>query len=121
MTAKVRHRHLLKKKEIAQVIGQLERSFPVGTQAKQLETAEIDGQEVLLQKGRVFAFKKDGTYIPSLRALLDSPPNKSYVTVDMGAVRFVANGADIMSPGIIEADPAIQPKDLVWIRAVYAA
>ena len=37
------------------------------------------------------------------------------VVVDMGAVRFVTNGADIMSPGIVEADDTIVPGDLVVI------
>jgi PUA domain protein len=38
------------------------------------------------------------------------------VTVDMGAVPHVANGADVMAPGITEADPAIRAGDLVWVR-----
>ena len=33
----------------------------------------------------------------------------------MGAVGFVTNGADVMSPGIVDADPQIQPGDLIWI------
>ena len=38
-----------------------------------------------------------------------------YVVVDMGAVKFVAKGADVMSPGITEADPNVQEGDLVII------
>jgi PUA domain protein len=34
----------------------------------------------------------------------------------MGAVKFVYNGADIMAPGIVEADSGIKVGDLVWIR-----
>lgn len=33
----------------------------------------------------------------------------------MGAIRFVANGADIMSPGIVDADNNIEEGDQVWI------
>ena len=37
------------------------------------------------------------------------------VVVDMGAVRFVTKGADIMSPGIVDADESIVPDDIVII------
>jgi len=30
------------------------------------------------------------------------------VVVDPGAVKFIINGADVMGPGIIEADPDIR-------------
>ena len=36
----------------------------------------------------------------------------------MGAVEFVYNGADIMAPGIVEADKNISEGDLVWVREV---
>ena len=36
--------------------------------------------------------------------------------VDAGAVRFVVNGADIMCPGIVRADPEIKEGDLVIIK-----
>ena len=33
----------------------------------------------------------------------------------MGAVKFVTNGADIMAPGIVDADDTIAVDDSVWI------
>jgi len=36
--------------------------------------------------------------------------------VDMGAVPYVTNGADVMGPGIVEVDPDIKEGDMVWIR-----
>ncbi|MBP5203169.1 MAG: RNA-binding protein, partial [Candidatus Methanomethylophilaceae archaeon] len=33
-------------------------------------------------------------------------------------VPFVTNGADVMGPGILEADPSVAEGDLVWIRDV---
>jgi PUA domain protein len=35
--------------------------------------------------------------------------------VDPGAVKFIINGADTMSPGIVDADPTINEGDLVII------
>jgi len=33
----------------------------------------------------------------------------------MGAVGFIIKGADVMAPGIIDADNTIQKDDVVWI------
>lgn len=52
----------------------------------------------------------------SVRGLLARPASKRFVTVDMGAVPFIYNGADVMAPGVVDADPLIQPGDLVWVR-----
>lgn len=37
------------------------------------------------------------------------------MVVDAGAVPFIANGADVMGPGIVYADPDIMAGDLVVI------
>jgi PUA domain protein len=46
---------------------------------------------------------------------IEFTPIKRRVIVDAGAVRFVVNGADIMKPGIVYADPEIVAGDLVVI------
>ncbi|MFC7136281.1 RNA-binding protein [Halobaculum litoreum] len=43
------------------------------------------------------------------------PPERGVVTVDAGAVSFVSDGADVMRPGIVEADDGIREGDLVAI------
>jgi PUA domain protein len=57
-----------------------------------------------------------GEVFLTVRGLLKYHATKRYVTVDMGAVRFVCNGADVMTPGIIGFDASIKEGDLVWIR-----
>ena len=52
----------------------------------------------------------------AVRGILKYGASRRFVTVDMGAVRFVTNGADVMGPGITDADPAIKTGDLVWVR-----
>jgi len=37
------------------------------------------------------------------------------VTVDAGAISFVSDGADVMRPGIVEADTGITEDDLVVV------
>ncbi|WP_135365371.1 RNA-binding protein [Halosimplex halophilum] len=44
------------------------------------------------------------------------PPQRNVVTVDAGAVSFVSDGADVMRPGITEADDSIDAGDLVAIN-----
>jgi PUA domain protein len=34
----------------------------------------------------------------------------------MGAVKFVYNGADVMAPGVVDADASISQGDLAWVR-----
>jgi PUA domain protein len=34
----------------------------------------------------------------------------------MGAVKFVYNGADVMAPGVVDADSSISQGDLAWVR-----
>ena len=58
---------------------------------------------------------KDKPFL-TVRGLQKYKPERRYVTVDMGAVRFVTHGADVMGPGITEADDSISVGDLVWIR-----
>jgi PUA domain protein len=42
-------------------------------------------------------------------------PTTGIVTVDAGAISFVSDGADVMRPGIVEADPEIAEGDLVTV------
>ncbi len=84
-----------------------------------VETATAGDYELLLVDGHAHAVvdgPETDTPTPTLRALMDHRPEIHGVTVDMGAVPHLRNGADVMSPGITEADPGIEPGDLVWVK-----
>ncbi|WP_136687547.1 RNA-binding protein [Halorhabdus amylolytica] len=51
----------------------------------------------------------------TVRGANEHPPAKNVVTVDAGAISFVSDGADVMRPGIVEADASIAAGDLVVI------
>lgn len=68
----------------------------------------------LCVNGNVAFFWLHGELMPSLKLLLQNNFLK-IITVDMGAVKFVANGADIMRPGITTADPTIAKNDIVVV------
>lgn len=59
-------------------------------------------------------FFHDEKPVPLLKFLMKKPILKK-ITVDMGAVKFVCNGADIMRPGITEVDENIQENEFVVI------
>ena len=51
----------------------------------------------------------------TVRGANEYEPQTGVVTVDAGAVSFVSDGADVMRPGIVEADAAIREGDLVVV------
>jgi len=72
---------------------------------------------VILYEDKPFFLLKDEMAIPSLKMFLDKDVRKlpNSVTVDMGAIPFVTNGADIMRPGIVDADKNILEGSFVVI------
>lgn len=61
-----------------------------------------------------FLFYVEETPIPTLKFLLKKLVLK-LVTVDMGAVRAVSSGADVMRPGIVSFDESIKEGDVVAV------
>jgi PUA domain protein len=51
----------------------------------------------------------------TVRGANASDPERGVVTVDAGAVSFVSDGADVMRPGIVEADTEVGEDDLVVV------
>lgn len=114
----LRKRRRLKRKEIAVHTESLESDLGIrlldGDDA--VDEAQVGGRTVVLVDGVIVAISLGDRAFPTVRGLLRARPARRHVTVDMGAVPHVCNGADVMAPGIVEADPAIRPGDFVWIR-----
>ncbi len=117
---RIRKRHRLREKEI-KVLDEELRSrlgvsvFVPGEAVDRAESTEFD---VLFIDNQVQGIIYQGKAFLTVRGLLKHAPSKAYVVVDMGAVPFVTKGADVMGPGIVDADPAVVPGDLVWIKDV---
>ncbi|MBI4144879.1 RNA-binding protein [Candidatus Woesearchaeota archaeon] len=77
------------------------------------DSVEDAGKRWLVNNQSAF-IEIDGTLIPHLRFLLTKPLLKQ-VVVDMGAVKFVTSGADIMRPGIKEFAAGIMKDELVVV------
>lgn len=118
---RLRNRHRLRQKEIRALAEKLEQSLgaKVFDETTTVDMAEGPGYHVVYVEGKIIALVfEDGTPFLTVRGFLRYEATKRFVTVDMGAVKFVANGADVMGPGIVDADAGIAEGDLVWIRDV---
>ena len=115
---RLRHRHRLRRKEVAQLVSDIERIHGCSTfdSDEALEIAEAGQYRLLISKGKAFGIFLGDELFLSIRGLLEHQASKRYVTVDMGAVKFIANGADVMAPGVVDADPSIQEGQGVWVR-----
>lgn len=70
-------------------------------------------KHVTLNKEAIIFFHEHEP-VPLLKFLMKKPILKK-ITVDMGAVKFVCNGADIMRPGITKIDEDIKENEYVMI------
>ncbi|MGI0148155.1 MAG: PUA domain-containing protein [Thermoplasmata archaeon] len=118
MALKIRRRARHRQKEAADVIRRLAEEFGMVVPLDDipLDEAEAGPFRLLLRGNEAIALFSDGGIVPTVRGLLAFPATRRWVTVDMGAVRFIYNGADVMAPGIVDADPAIRAGDVVWVR-----
>lgn len=117
---RLRKRHRLRQKEIAAISSSLESALGTKTFTEQdvVDMAEGPEYDVVFVNGRILAFAPGGVPFLTVRGLLRYKATKRFVTVDMGAVKFVYNGADVMGPGVVACDEAISEGDLVWVRDV---
>ncbi|MBI4980088.1 DUF1947 domain-containing protein [Candidatus Woesearchaeota archaeon] len=69
---------------------------------------------ILLNKQSAFFYLSE-RLIPHLKLLQARPELLKKIVVDMGAVKFMVSGADVMRPGIVEIEVGINKEDLVVI------
>lgn len=79
----------------------------------QVELIEDKYKIILINKKPAFFYYQDQP-APMLKFLQENDVLKK-ITVDMGAVKFVINGADIMRPGIIEIEAGVSREDFVAV------
>jgi PUA domain protein len=116
MSLKLKNRHRLKKKEIKNLQQQIKEAFNLDIElGSSVDVGEIDGTSLVLIDDIPCFTYFNKTVIFTLQGIYKYKPSRKYVTVDMGAIKFVTNGADVMAPGIIDADVSISEDDQVWI------
>ena len=92
--------NLISKSETAEVLKKISSQWKIDLpKIKNLKLHEVEDDIIIVKGEGLTAIKKDDTYLPFLSetAILEKFP---YVMVDMGAVKFMCNGANVMRPGI---------------------
>ncbi|MXR50187.1 RNA-binding protein [Halovenus sp. WSH3] len=117
----VKSRHHLRSDEIGAIQEAIESKLGVTVDADSFEKVEFDDSEwnVVLVDGEplvLYVGDDDREPFLTVRGANEYPPTKRIVTVDAGAIQFVSDGADVMRPGIVEADEVIAEGDLVVIN-----
>lgn len=76
--------------------------------------ADINQQLYVMKDDLICFFYLEGKLVPTLKLLLQRQFLKQ-VVVDMGAVKFVSSGADVMRPGIVELDHTIKKDEFAAV------
>ena len=116
----IRKRKRMREKEIKALSKDLRDLFevPVFDERDPVDIAESSDYNVIFVGQDILGLIYEGKPFLTIRGLLKYRPERRSVTVDMGAVPFVTNGADVMGPGITDADDNIAEGDLVWIKDI---
>ncbi len=107
----------LSKSDIEKINAEISEQFNVSDffdKKDSLTLLDVNHNLFLVKDDIVLFFYKDGKLVPTLKLLLQKPLLKQ-VVVDMGAVKFVSSGADVMRPGIVELDHSIKKDELIVV------
>jgi malignant T-cell-amplified sequence len=96
--------HSLSKREVHDITGQISKSWPTNSigAIKDLQAYVIDGNKRLLVGNNLVAIQLAPDLIVPHLTQHDLLNHFASVQVDMNAVKFVCNGANIMRPGITD-------------------
>ena len=115
MTIQVKKRNFLKKKKIREIKEKLGEYGNLLEGKKNVEILEAKPNSIILVNGEPHIMLIDGKPFPTLKAALANEIDAKKVVVDMGAIKFITNGADIMSPGVHDASHDIRIGDIVIV------
>jgi PUA domain protein len=113
----VSSRHHLRSDEIRALDDALAEELGVDLDADAYELVELEDTpfDLVLVDGEPLVFYVDDEPFLTVRGANATDPERHVVTVDAGAVEFVSGGADVMRPGIVDADAVVAAGDLVVI------
>lgn len=119
---KIKHRHFIRKSELKPIKDEILRQYDqkfvdqIFPKKCNVEVIETEAGDTLYAINNILKlWKSKEGYIPVLTLLLKGQVDLKTIVVDFGAVRYVANGADVMRPGITKIDPSIKKGDIVRI------
>ena len=112
-------RYSVKSKEAKQILNEVSERLKVNVEdlfgsKVNVEVAEADIGKIYLVNGKPLFFKVGERLLPTLLfpEFVSQAPK---IVVDMGAVPYVCNGADVMAPGIVRVEGEFGKGDLVLV------
>ena len=79
-----------------------------------IEAIEADFGQIFLVNGKPLLFKVGENVLPTL-FFKEISARAPKIVVDMGAVPYVCNGADVMAPGIVRIEGEFSKGDIVMV------
>jgi len=107
-------RQKLRKKERKRILNEIERRTGIHIDGE-VERAEINGKVVYLVDGEPVIIEHENRFYLSVYGVMKFSPRNGRVVVDEGAVKFIINGADVMRPGIVDADESIKKGEFCYV------
>lgn len=80
----------------------------------QVELREEKNYKIIFLNKQPFLFYYGKQILPTLKYLQNHEILRK-ITVDMGAIKYIINGADIMRPGIKKIEPGLKENEFVVI------
>ncbi|MBS3815062.1 MAG: DUF1947 domain-containing protein [Hadesarchaea archaeon] len=112
-----KHQHHLrdsKVRELSKKLGEKFRGNIREVLGENPEIAELEeGIRVILADGNPVFFKSEEKYIPTLSTA--NSLSLKRITVDMGAVSHISDGADVMGPGVVEFNDDIKKGEIIGV------
>lgn len=110
-------RHHLRSDQVDALHEMLATDLGVELDADTYELVEFADEdfEVVLVDGEPLIWYPAGEPFVTVAGANVAEPERHVVTVDAGAISFVSDGADVMRPGIVDADESIEAGDLVVV------
>ena len=112
-------RYSLKSKQAKQILNEVSERLKFNVEAlfgskANVEVAESAVGNVYLVNDKPLLFTADKNVLPTL-LFQDFVSRAPKIVVDMGAVPYVCNGADVMAPGIVRIEGEFAKGDLVLV------
>ncbi len=115
---RIMRRRYLREREAKKILDELRSRILISSELSELkpafELAEVSGYEIFFRSGKPAFARFKNKLFPTLtnEGIISVLPK---VVVDMGAVAYVCNGADVMAPGIIRFEGTFHREDVVVV------
>jgi len=81
-----------------------------------IEEVKTDIGTFIVNNRKIWVFDHENMKIPTIHFLRQHTHSLPKIVVDIGAIRFITNGADVMAPGIVFFDEEIKEGSIVVIH-----